>query len=127
LVATGSKHGLGVALISELLICDQRRQDVAIAKPAVAINRERRMIGNLVIELEQDAALDATCAIGKRLIGRVPLSAKPIMASAPISMQIMINWLCDRSLDNSARRAQSRSFLRPWMMKALTQIASHQR
>jgi hypothetical protein len=27
-------------------------QDVAIAKPAVAINRERRMIGNLVIELE---------------------------------------------------------------------------
>src|SRR5262249_7453957 len=27
-------------------------QDVAIAKPAVAINRERRMIGNLVVELE---------------------------------------------------------------------------
>src|SRR5262245_64239992 len=27
-------------------------QDVVIAKPAVAINRERRMIGNLVIELE---------------------------------------------------------------------------
>ena len=27
-------------------------QDVAIAKPAVAINRERRMIRNLVIEFE---------------------------------------------------------------------------
>ena len=27
-------------------------QDVAIAKPAVAINRERRMFGNLVIKLE---------------------------------------------------------------------------
>jgi hypothetical protein len=35
----------------------------------------------------------ATCATGKRLICKVPLSARPIMARAPTSMQIVITRL----------------------------------
>jgi hypothetical protein len=35
----------------------------------------------------------ATCATGKRLICKVPLSTTPIMARAPTSMKIVINWL----------------------------------
>jgi hypothetical protein len=35
----------------------------------------------------------ATCATGKRLICKVPLSAKPIMVRAPTSMQIVITRL----------------------------------
>jgi hypothetical protein len=34
----------------------------------------------------------ATWATGKRLICKVPLSTKPTMARAPISMQIVISW-----------------------------------
>jgi hypothetical protein len=35
----------------------------------------------------------ATCATGKRLICKVPLNARPIMARAPTSMQIVITRL----------------------------------
>jgi hypothetical protein len=35
----------------------------------------------------------ATCATGKRLICKLPLSTRPIMARAPTSRKIVINWL----------------------------------
>src|SRR5262245_18673271 len=50
-------------------------QDVAIAKPAVAVNRERRMIGNLVIELE--AAEPTRAAIRMSHLGNSSCKCDP--------------------------------------------------
>src|SRR5262245_55683040 len=51
-------------------------QDVAIAEPAVAINRERRMIGNLVIELE--AAEPTITEMKFDLLAQLPIKADAI-------------------------------------------------
>ena len=51
-------------------------QDVAIAKPAVPINRERRMIGNLVIELE--AAEPTITEMKFDLLAQLPFKADAI-------------------------------------------------
>jgi hypothetical protein len=51
--------------------------------------------GDRVFQLREAVGYLARTATGEwdTLIWRAPVSAKPIMARAPISMQIVINWL----------------------------------
>jgi hypothetical protein len=74
------------------------RKDAAgrMRRPFVAYAIDAPLLSPGIIDSgspSQPGHFVATCATGKRLICKVPLSAKPIMVRAPTSMQIIITRL----------------------------------